>query len=282
MNATTSRSAQFGEYVKPRPVASLLETGHVSLRKGMVYLTVLIATLTPCAPLLFGQHEASDKRPQGIGAVQGRVVDEKGEALANAKVFIYPGEGPASGLRPAVQSDSEGAFLFDRLKPGRYTVGAEKPEDGYPDLEDSLYNPNPLSWPFPIVSVVEGEMTKPVTIRLGPKAGRFIGRVVDDVTGEPVRDASVTFRHAENPEDYYMGTGLKGPGLLNVLVPTKKRFVMAINETGYLLCWVGEKGCQEQPYVFEFSSPITMEFFITLRRSKDTPHRDLALYKSVK
>ena len=218
------------------------------------------------------QTKPRDEPQPGFGGIQGQVLGEKGEPLASAKVSIRPEKGAFLGMLPTVYTDAEGSYYFDRVKPGSYVVVAEKEGDGYPNMDFDFYNPHPLSQPYPIVKVEEGEITRSVSIKLGPKAGRFKGRVVDEVTGEPVRSASMQFLRPYDLQHYYLSFGLRWPQLsFDKLVPTKRPFLMFATAPGYEECWVGEKGCQDQPNTFELSSPVTEEFLITLRRTKGQP-----------
>jgi hypothetical protein len=57
--------------------------------------------------------------PQGA-PLFGRVIDQSGEALANAKIAISGGTSPTSDI--AVIADGEGRFWLPRLPSGRYIV----------------------------------------------------------------------------------------------------------------------------------------------------------------
>src|SRR6266567_2439204 len=133
-------------------------------QRTLLCLLIPIATLALSIHVVLGQQKEFDHQAAETGSIEGRVVGEQGEPITKAKLILYPGHGPANGAWPLVFSDSDGSFVFTRLKPGRYTVVAQKPAAGYPDMEDDFYNPHPLTWPYPIISVAEGKVTTGVRI----------------------------------------------------------------------------------------------------------------------
>jgi len=78
--------------------------------------------------------------------VHGRVTRRDGSALANVWVRLGPPEGspPPSRSGPTVQADLDGAFRFESVHPGKYTVefmGANVPP-GWNDKDDPNYPAN--------------------------------------------------------------------------------------------------------------------------------------------
>jgi len=111
---------------------------------------------------------------QDHGAIQGRVVQSKsGEPVKKAVVILRRGQEPGIGA----STDASGAFRFDELEPGAYTLSTER--TGFildPESDRS-------------VTVKPGPADSDVTLKL-IRTGAVSGRVLDN-DGEPVTGASV-------------------------------------------------------------------------------------------
>lgn len=125
---------------------------------------LLRRALSTCALLLC----ALCAHAQTGGAITGRVIDDAGQPVVNAHVFISTPPRSAHTM-----TDTEGKFSFDNLARGAYTVSANAP--GYFDPTTLAFERNERTYYRPGDSV---------TIRLG-KGGVITGRV-RDAGGEPI------------------------------------------------------------------------------------------------
>ena len=131
------------------------------------------------------QMPPRDRQPAavtGTGVLSGHVVDAvTGRAVARARVRLQGGPQRSSAL-----SDDSGAFSFEQLPPGGYTVMADK--SGYltgrfPDPGRSLRNRTQT------FQLANGQTRDDVTVSMY-RGGVIAGRVVD-AHGEPVEGAMV-------------------------------------------------------------------------------------------
>jgi hypothetical protein len=105
------------------------------------------------------------------GSLSGMVVSLAGEAIPAAKVSVF--RGTESNALAQASTDSRGAFLFEHLPAGRYSVAAEKPgflngrlgvsKQGQPEIQ---------------VALDPGEAARGLVIRLG-RGGHISGRIID-------------------------------------------------------------------------------------------------------
>lgn len=112
------------------------------------------------------------------GSVAGRVLDERGEPLAGALVYLLPPDSPGvSDPRtvPTVRSGEDGGFLFAGVPPGTFDLGAATP-DRIPRVADP-------------VKVRVDEISPAGDLVLVP-GGAIRGRVTSP-GGEPVAGAAV-------------------------------------------------------------------------------------------
>lgn len=108
-----------------------------------------------------------------IGAtLTGRVFDPSGEPLAGANVGV---EGGMDSGVSRVTTDDEGAFVLNRVAPGRYRLAAEHPD--FPSARSERFE------------FADGEEVEPFALTFDP-AQRITGLVLD-AAGEPVAGAKV-------------------------------------------------------------------------------------------
>ena len=107
-----------------------------------------------------------------------------------------------STLLPVATTDEHGEFSFPELMVGEYKVNASKEEDGYPNTRFVLYSTG--AEVVPQVTVYAGQVTSDVVVRLGPKAPKIVGKVVDAETGEPVGNAIMVISRPGEPRSRLM------------------------------------------------------------------------------
>src|SRR5262245_8589441 len=115
--------------------------------------------------------------------VDGQVVDLAGSAVPSARVCALQLASPGRRL-PCSQADDKGRFSITIEEPGQYRILAWSEKEGYA----AVFNPafGVPAVPLPEVQVDAGRAQHSVVVRLGPKLGRFIARVVDAETGQAV------------------------------------------------------------------------------------------------
>src|SRR5690349_7132840 len=81
---------------------------------------IATATLAACVTAATSGIAAA----QGVGAINGTLLDDMGGVIPGATVTLSNSEGTLGGHQETV-SDSRGAYEFRRLVPGTYTVRAQ-------------------------------------------------------------------------------------------------------------------------------------------------------------
>ncbi len=165
---------------------------------------------------------------QTRGTITATVVDRAGQPVAGARVAVVPaGAHGIMGLIPECLTDDKGVCSQD-LQFGKYNVTARKTAEGYPDLLANFYGQG--QWP----ATAEISLVRPaasVTVRLGPKAGLLAIHVVDDASGEPLKQVNVTLRPAADPHDF-SSEGLGGPDC-TILIPPDEDVLVTVSANGY-------------------------------------------------
>lgn len=128
--------------------------------------------------------------------VVGYVTDGDYRPVAGAEVCANP-HGPVVGIIPLGVSESDGSFALDVWWPGTYTISIEHIAEGYPDATSGFYGK--FFGELPVITVGESNELKPVVVRVGPKAGRVVFKIVDDRNGRPVRGGLVEVCRTDNP-----------------------------------------------------------------------------------
>ena len=139
----------------------------VSMSKRLVCLLVCLASLVPAGAFAQG------------GSVAGRVVDPQGAAVGGAAVVLAP----ASGATRSTRSRPDGAFTFENVASGAYTVRVEA--GGFAPFAQSVTVGAGLATvnvSLQVAGVVEG-----VTVQ-----GALLGTANTGKTTVPVRDLPLT------------------------------------------------------------------------------------------
>lgn len=151
---------------------------------AMLMQTPLVPTAPTGLPPTAIQGAASrdqQTRPPVVGkaSLSGTVVSESGQPLKGARVSLNGGS-----VGRTVMTDAGGAFLFDKLPEGRYTLTASRPR-----YLSSSYGQKRPERPGVAVPVLDGEQVKNLTITLFGAA--VITGTVYNEDGEPVQGAQV-------------------------------------------------------------------------------------------
>jgi uncharacterized GH25 family protein len=169
---------------------------------------------------------------EASGRITGRVLDDKGQPVAEAQVYADRVDSPLGRRVPFVLTDKEGEFLIKDLEPGTYTISAAKEADGYAPTDSPFHSVN-LPAP-PQVTVYAQQNVSDVVLYFGSKAAKLVGRVTDTVTNKPIKNSQglqITLRRADN-QDYSYSTGLEPNGGFSILVPSVP-FTVEVSAPGY-------------------------------------------------
>ena len=130
----------------------------------------------------------------GTGSIQGTVVDRHGKPVRDARVIASLLGAPEPDEKSA-RTDANGRFVVPDLPWGKYRVGAEKPEEGYPNMSLTFYSNGPEPAP---VSLNPAKPQANLHLTIKSKAGVLSGTVSDAVSNDPVR-ATFLLRRADQP-----------------------------------------------------------------------------------
>ena len=149
--------------------------------------------------ILGGLLAAHSMLGQCHATVEGNVVDESGAPVAGAQVsFLEHGQVFTSRAAVYYETDGKGAFHAEMNLPGAqsYWILAKKEEAGYPDTLAAFYDEHEGQ----LVALDCGAFRSGIIVKLGPKAAhiRHIS-VVDEETGKPISNASITLRRLSSP-----------------------------------------------------------------------------------
>jgi hypothetical protein len=140
------------------------------------------------------------------GFITGTVHYGDGRVVSGATVYASPIGRPMEMIVPHAQTNEEGHFTISHLWLTKYAVEAAKTDEGYPDKSLQFYSDGK----FETVILTPRRPMAEITVRLGPKAGIFIGMVSDAVTGAPLSPC-VELRRASNPNSFLSASGLIKP-----------------------------------------------------------------------
>ncbi len=137
-------------------------------------VTLTVALSISAASRIYSFQNPAPAAPDR-GAIHGHVLQSKsGEPVTKALVILRRGQEPGTGAL----TDASGAFRFDDLEPGAYTLSAER--SGFvldPESERS------------VVNVKAGPEQSEITLKM-IRTGAISGRVLDR-DGEPLTGATV-------------------------------------------------------------------------------------------
>jgi hypothetical protein len=161
-------------------------------RRINLLLCLVIATLVGVSESAFGQKGINVRR-----TIVGYVKSRDGRPVSNATVCAFWTR-PIQGAVPCGRSNLRGRFAFVVWAPDKYTITAEKISAGYPDPRFSFYGK--FFGERPVVIVNDVELPRPVTIILGPRAGRANFTIIDDVANRPFEKGSIEACRTDNPK----------------------------------------------------------------------------------
>ena len=201
-----------------------------------------------------------------FGAIEGRVVDEEGRPLAGAAVEIRPVDQTiVAGALPVAYTDDAGKFFLDGIAPGTHMIYASKEEENYPATFLAFFVADPTS--IPKVTVYDRQVTEGTIVRLGPKAARLVGRIVDAQTGQPVEEAEIVLYREDNADNYFSFGLNMDAGRFQRLIPPIG-FRMKVSSPGYEDWFYGQDETPVRSEVIHVEPDTTKELMISLRPVK--------------
>jgi Carboxypeptidase regulatory-like domain len=163
------------------------------------------------------QDSRPTSKPQGFGAVQGRVVDAEARPIVSAKVYVEPIDQPTWGKVRYAVTAANGEFSLADVPAGQDMIFAVKQDDFYPDTRLSVLAEDPGK--LTRVLITKDAITRDVTVRLGPKGGKLQGRIVDNETGDPIVNSRIRIVRPENPR-LFVSTGPDEQGNFEFVLPS--------------------------------------------------------------
>lgn len=159
------------------------------------------------------------------GKISGTVVNEAGEPVPGATVYVY--EEPSSFVDAnsiVARTNPAGRFDFGRkLKHGFYEIYARKDKEGYPDPTSKFYQP--LNFSVQKVQLFGDQPEENVTVHLTEKAGILVGRVFDSETGRHLK-AGIGFSNMQTSS----GRSVVVDGNFSELIPANADVIVEVQE----------------------------------------------------
>jgi len=168
------------------------------------FIVVLLALQCPVA----GQQSDSPWH-----MITGKVVDQQDQPVEGARVCaeVY------NGRVPCGVSNANGEFSIAVYRVGSYMIYAEQLEKGYPPGNLAFYGK--LWSDLPTVTVEETSPIKPVTIKLGPRAGRLVLTVLDGASNKPIEGGSADLCRIGEPKSFWSISQAWPRGHYEILTP---------------------------------------------------------------
>ena len=193
-----------------------------------VLFGLLLAIIALLASSSYAQDKSENQSKKGYGMIEGQVVTKEGLPVANATVYAFE-----YGRSPSNVTDVQGKFMLTHLPVGKHRIIAYKEGDGFPNLLWSFYSEAYKREEFPIVNVEENQLVRGVIVRLGPKAGRLLIRVIDAKTKQPIRDVSVALNHKGKRKTLFRSGTTRSDGEFDLLIPPSIPINVVLSAPGY-------------------------------------------------
>jgi Carboxypeptidase regulatory-like domain len=166
--------------------------------------------------------------PKRLGCITGTAVDDSFAPVKGATIDPRFLGDTFAGDQTPVQTDGQGRFKADRLRPGDYDLYPEKESEGFSRLWvgwlDQPELPKLLRVTVPAIGTC-----KNVTINMGARGAWMRVTAIDGTTQEQLSDFRVTFLNAEHSRQ---GGSVSGQPR-EVLVPSHASFTLQVQAPGY-------------------------------------------------
>jgi hypothetical protein len=145
-------------------------------------------------------HETND-----LGGVRGTVVDQNGNPIEGARVYVVGDNDPPMSHPTVASTNAHGEFVLDQILARRVKVHAYKESDYYADVKFAFNIPT--KWDVPEVEVKPGQTVTGVVVRLGQRAAKLHLYVRDAVTKELVHGIYFKLCREDHPTYCLAGSG---------------------------------------------------------------------------
>lgn len=177
--------------------------------------------------LLFTAVTPSQEQSPQKGAIYGTVLAQDGLPAKGLTLNAEP-LGVALGMAlPWTRTNDVGAFRFEHLPFGRYTVYAEDKEQGYSSLSTGPARPGR---PTEVTLTAERPEAE-FNLRLPPRAGFLLFHLTNQRTGSVISEVEVTVMSAEKPPKPIFSGGF--PSSQAVLVPSDENLLLHVKSWGF-------------------------------------------------
>jgi Carboxypeptidase regulatory-like domain len=160
------------------------------------------------------------------GTVRGTVLDEQGKPLAGAQVTARQLDYTDQMNPRSATTDATGHFEISGLAWGKYAVGAQKEDAGYPDMTLAFYSDQPAS---ASADLNPSNATAEVKLELKVKGAVFSGIIVDSVSNDPIR-ATFLLRRVDHPENFLT---IDEQSTFHILMPADADVKVEVSAPGY-------------------------------------------------
>lgn len=148
----------------------------------------------------------SQIKEKTLGEIKGTVADANGNLVPGATVYAVPQEISVENVAPrSIIANGVGEFDFrGGFDLGTYKLYAKKESDGYPDPSDNFYaDPKREA---PTVELTKDHPSSTTNVALVDRAAVLAGRVVDAISGVPLK-AKLVFMDEDGNSHSIMVTG---------------------------------------------------------------------------
>jgi hypothetical protein len=148
----------------------------------------------------------SQTKEKTLGEIKGGVTDGNGNLVPGATVVAVPQDISFENIAPrSTTADGGGEFNFrGSFALGTYKLYAKKESGGYPDPSDNFYADPKLS--RPTIELTKEHPSSTTTVTLVNRAAVLAGRVVDAISGVPLK-AKLVFLDDDGNSHSLMVTG---------------------------------------------------------------------------
>lgn len=188
------------------------------------------AVFAPAIFLLLSAAVAQNRGEESpnIGAINGLVTAQDGTPAKGLTLNAEPLGVMLLMVLPRTKTNDAGAFRFEHLPLGRYTVFAEDQEAGYSSFSTPPASPGPLQQ----VELTPDHPAAEFDLHLPPKAGFLQIHLTNRSTGLPVSGVEVTVLSAGNPPRFLFSG--EWPSSQPILVPPDKDLLLHVTSSGFL------------------------------------------------
>ena len=167
--------------------------------------------------------------PKNLGCITGTAVDDSYAPVKGATIDPRFLGNTFAGDQTPVQTDDEGRFKAEGLRPGDYDVYSEKESDGFSRLWVGWLNQPELPKLLRVTVPATGPC-KHATINMGARGAWMRVTPIDGATQEQLSNIVITFLNAEHSRQ---GGSVSLEEPREVLVPSHASFTFQVRAPGY-------------------------------------------------